>query len=164
MLVGLSESFKLLARGVGPTESSCNYAMEKDKGKLEWKERKKKKGKGNTMEMRGKQQRVQIYWFQECLCCYYSLFLHYAQNEGCIVPIQQYCAIFICLPHYEKHKSRAAGQSCGPQCYTGKNPAGAWKERLHHTLQVMLCFFLLPWWPEGEDNSATMVKENWPVV
>lgn len=35
-MVGLSESFKLLARREGPTESGYSYAMEKDKGKLDW--------------------------------------------------------------------------------------------------------------------------------
>lgn len=31
IMVGLSEPFKLLARGEGPTESGYNYAMEKDR-------------------------------------------------------------------------------------------------------------------------------------
>lgn len=44
-MVGLSKPFQLLARGEGPTESGYNYAMEKDKGKLEWTEGKEKKGK-----------------------------------------------------------------------------------------------------------------------
>lgn len=35
MMVGLSEPFKLLAGREGPTESGYNYAMEKDKGKLD---------------------------------------------------------------------------------------------------------------------------------
>lgn len=41
-MVGLSEPFKLLARGEGPTESGYSYAMENDKGKLDWTEGKEK--------------------------------------------------------------------------------------------------------------------------
>lgn len=42
MMVGLSEPFKLLATREGPTESGYNYAMEKDKGELDWTEGKEK--------------------------------------------------------------------------------------------------------------------------
>lgn len=42
-MVGLSEPFKLLARREGPTESGYSYAMENDKGKLDWAEGKEKK-------------------------------------------------------------------------------------------------------------------------
>lgn len=42
MMVGLSEPFKLLATREGPMESGYNYAMEKDKGKLDWTEGKEK--------------------------------------------------------------------------------------------------------------------------
>lgn len=45
IMVGLSKPFKLLARGERPTESGYNYAMEKDKGKLDRTEGKEKKGK-----------------------------------------------------------------------------------------------------------------------
>lgn len=43
MVVGLSEFLKLLDRRRGPTESGYNYAMEKDKGKLDWMEGKERK-------------------------------------------------------------------------------------------------------------------------
>lgn len=41
-MVGLSEPFKILATREGPMESGYNYAMEKDKGKLDWTEGKEK--------------------------------------------------------------------------------------------------------------------------
>lgn len=48
-MVGLSEPFKLLARREGPTESGYSYAMENDKGKLDWTEGKEKKGKRRAL-------------------------------------------------------------------------------------------------------------------
>lgn len=43
-MLGFSEPLTLLARREGPTESGYNYAMEKDKGKLDWAEGKQRGG------------------------------------------------------------------------------------------------------------------------
>lgn len=65
-MVGLSEPFKLLARREGPTESGYSYAMENDKGKLDWTEGKERKEesiiKRTENSMLGKTCHFEIRW------------------------------------------------------------------------------------------------------
>lgn len=118
-MVGLSKSFGRLARRRGPTESGCNYAMERgEQGKLERTEGKKEgEHYSNGWKRRdGKTCRCEIRWerfLEDDYSCCRAKCWHWPSTSAA---------------SGRTRRSGAPGQTCGAGCCPGKRQPGAWKK------------------------------------